>query len=140
MDERELANHIVELVDEAAYHNQLQRVTSVHLAVAAGRVLDVWQLGRVFSEAAQGTVAEKARLSVELLPQRHHCSACGRDFETQSALSPCVYCGHHYTQNISSEEVRLIDIETDEPPQPSSHEKENIYGHRPNSGSGPGRT
>jgi hydrogenase nickel incorporation protein HypA/HybF len=141
MDERELANQIVDLVDQAAHRNQLRKVTSVHLAVGAGRVLDVWQLGRIFGEATLGTVAEKARLSVELLPLRHHCSKCGSDFDSESLTSSCSHCGHSHTENISGDEVRLLEIEADEPvSQPSSHKKENAYGHGPNPRSGTGGT
>ena len=124
MDERELANHIVELIDHAAHRNHVQRVTAVRLAVGGRRAVDLWQLNRTFKRATKGTVAQGARLAVEILPIGHHCRNCGADFKSVKLEPACPKCHHPHTEATGGEELRLLDIEADEGgPAESAHPK-----------------
>ena|SRR5690242_5026636 len=114
MDEHELASQVLAAVDDAAYRNSATRILAVHLAVGGRRVLDLDRLQNVFATAARGTVAEGARLSVKVLPVRHHCRNCGNDFEASRVDCPCPACGHPHTEMIGGEELRLLDMELDD--------------------------
>lgn len=121
MDEWELASQIIDLVDQAVFRQHLGRVKSVRLAIGGRRHIDIWRLGHTFSLAAKGTVAQQAKLAVELLPVRHHCCNCGFDFESVNLEMQCLRCSHPRTEASSGEELRLLEIETDEPaPSPNS--------------------
>jgi hydrogenase nickel incorporation protein HypA/HybF len=111
MDERELANQVLAAVDEAAYRNSATRISRVHLAIGGRRVLDVDRLQSVFAVVSRGTVAEGARLSVKVLPVRHHCQNCGRDFEGPSTDCPCPECRHPHTEMMGGEELQLLNME-----------------------------
>ncbi|HZP18087.1 MAG TPA: hydrogenase maturation nickel metallochaperone HypA [Terriglobales bacterium] len=114
MNEREIANHVLSVVDQAAYQNAASRILGVHLAIGGRRVFDPDQLQSVFAEAARGTVAEGARLFVKVLPVRHHCQNCGNNFEASGTDSPCPECNCPHTQMIGGEELRLLDMEMDD--------------------------
>lgn len=114
MDERELANHVLEIVDQTAYRMSARRILAVHLAVGGRRVFNLERLRVTFRKCALGTVAEGAALFVKVLPVRHHCQGCGNNFEASSGEHPCPECGHPHTEMIGGEELRLLDMEVDD--------------------------
>ena len=73
MDERELANTVVEIVDRAAYRNAVHHVACVHIAIGGLRGIDLRVLDDAFGAVARGTVAEGARLEVRVLPVTRRC-------------------------------------------------------------------
>ena len=114
MDERELANQVLAILDQAAYRMSAQRILAVHLAVGARRVIDIDRLRSVFHDVSRGTVAESAQLFVKVLPVSHHCQRCGCDFDGSSVDCPCAECGHPHTEMKGGEELRLLDMEVDD--------------------------
>jgi len=114
MDEREIANHVLAVVDQAAYQNAANRIVGLRLAVGGRRILDPDRLRTVFAEAARGTVAEGAELFVEVLPVRHHCQNCGHNFDAGGGDLPCPECNHPRTELIGGEELRLRDMELED--------------------------
>ena len=114
MDEREIANHVLAVVDQAAYQNAANRIVGVHLEIGGRRVFDPDRLRVAFADAARGTVAEGAQLFVNVLPVRHHCQNCGHDFHASRAESACPECSHPQTEMIGGEELRLLRMELDD--------------------------
>ena len=114
MDEREVANHVVGLVDQAAYRNAVRRVVSVRLAIGGRRALDFQRLQLTFDEVSRGTVADGARLVLELLPVLRRCLNCGEDFKATAADCPCPACGHPHTEARSGFEVRILDMDVED--------------------------
>jgi hydrogenase nickel incorporation protein HypA/HybF len=113
MDERELANHVLEIVDQAAYRHRAQRITAVHLAIGGRRNFDLKKLNDAFGAAIRGTVAEGADLRVDVLPVRHRCMNCGKNFEAGSRDLPCPDCNHPHTELIGGEEIRVLGVQMD---------------------------
>ncbi|HVP43296.1 MAG TPA: hydrogenase maturation nickel metallochaperone HypA [Terriglobales bacterium] len=113
MDERELANHVFEVLDQTAHRNAISHVMAVRLAIGGRRNFDLERLRSSFADVARGTVAEGARLEVKVLPVVRHCRNCGGDFEGSAADSPCPLCGHPVTEARGGEEVRVLDIQVD---------------------------
>lgn len=114
MDERELANHVLEIVDNTAYRIAARRVVAVRVAVGGRRPVDLECLRRIFGDAARGTVAEGAQLLVEILPVEHHCQNCGNNFQAEGAERPCPACGHPRTEMVGGEELRLLNLDIDD--------------------------
>jgi hydrogenase nickel incorporation protein HypA/HybF len=121
MDERELAAHVVELVDQAAVRNACGRVVEVQLMIGGRRVFDLDILRQRFALATRGTVAEGAVLEVTINPVIHHCRACGHEFPGTRDDAACTRCGHFHTEPVSGEEIKLLGIAVDETVAPPSH-------------------
>ena len=113
MDERELANHVLEVLDQTAHNKAISHVMAVRLAIGGRRNFDLDQLRSDFANVTRGTVAEGARLDVKVLPVARHCRNCGVDFEGSAADSPCPSCGHPVTEAHGGEELRVLDIQVD---------------------------
>jgi hydrogenase nickel incorporation protein HypA/HybF len=111
MDERELVSQVLAAVDVAAYRNSASKIATVRVAIGGRRVLDLHRLQDAFAVAARGTVAEGARLSVDVLPVKHRCRNCGNEFEASRTESPCPECDNPQTEMIGGEELRLLDME-----------------------------
>jgi hydrogenase nickel incorporation protein HypA/HybF len=114
MDERELANTVVEIVDRAAYRNAVHQVACVHIAIGGLRGIDLAALDAAFATVARGTVAEGARLEVRVLPVTRRCHNCGTNFEAAANDCECPHCGHCHTDPITGEEVRVLDMEVED--------------------------
>lgn len=114
MDERELANHVINVVDETAYRHAVRKVSAISIAIGGRRAFDLKRLDETFSNVAHGTVAEGARLSVQVLPVKRHCQNCGHDFDGTAANAACPECDHPVTEAVNGEEVRVVDIQVEE--------------------------
>jgi hydrogenase nickel incorporation protein HypA/HybF len=110
MTERELANRVVDLVDESAYQSHATRVTAIRLGIGSRRNFDLPTLTVEFQRVARGTVAEGARLDVHVLTQHRRCRACGYEFDSDSG-EQCPECGAPRTRPIGGEELRIEQIE-----------------------------
>ena len=114
MDEREIASSILAAVDQAAYQYQASRISVVHIAIGGRRIFDHERLQAAFAQAARGTVAEGAQLSVKVLPVGHRCLNCGLTFDAGPSDTSCPNCIHPQTEMIGGEELRLVDMELDQ--------------------------
>jgi hydrogenase nickel incorporation protein HypA/HybF len=114
MNERELANHVLEVADITAYQNAAQRVISIHLSIGGRRLIDLGRLTSAFDDVTRGTVAEGALLQVNILPVRHHCQNCGTDFDGSTSNVPCPNGAHPHTEFIGGDEIRVLEIQVDD--------------------------
>ena len=114
MEERELANHVLAIVDQTAYRIAARRILAVHLAIGGRRVFDLERHCNTFTDVARCTVAEGAQLFVKVLPIQHHCQGCGNNFEASNGEYPCPKCGHPHTEMRGGEELRLLDMDLDD--------------------------
>ena len=112
MNEREIANTILSIVDQPGYQRLGRRVAVVHLAVRG--IFDPDRLQATFTQAARGTVAEGADLTVKKLPIRHRCNNCGLIFDSGPTDTSCPNCIHLHTETIGDEEFHVIDVELSE--------------------------
>jgi len=115
MHELSIAHSLIELATQAAAQAGVTRVTAVHLrlGVLAGVVKDALLFG--FEIASVGTILEGARLEIEDLPLRIHCTAC----DTVVTLPDiqhfrCPYCGTPGNRIMSGRELELSALEYDD--------------------------
>lgn len=114
MDEYELAHHFFNAVDRIAYHHRAHRIAQVKVAIGGRYVFDDERLQHAFRDITQGTVAENARLLVDILPVKHHCRQCGHDFTAVGGDCVCPRCGHAHTEEVGGQELRLLSVDIEE--------------------------
>ncbi len=81
----------------------------VHIGPLSGVVPSL--LAQAFPLARAGTIAGGAELTIEELPVRVHCDACGAETEASPSRLLCGECGDWHTQLIGGDELLLVSIE-----------------------------
>ncbi len=84
-----------------------------HIVVRIGPLSGVVPilLEQAFPLARAGTIAEQAALTIEELPVRVHCDACGADTEARPNRLLCGECGDWHTQLVGGDELLLASVE-----------------------------
>jgi hydrogenase nickel incorporation protein HypA/HybF len=114
MDERELANRVLEIVDDSAYHIATPRILGIGLAMGGLRSFNLNLLHTIFRDVCGGTVAEGAQLLVEILPVRRHGQNCGTNFDASKSEVPCPACSHPHTEVVGGEQLRVTNMDMDD--------------------------
>lgn len=111
MHEVSLMESTLELATRSA---QAQGASQIHQIT-----LRVGQLSGVIPEAlhfafevvAQGTIAADAKLVIESVPARCHCSACGTEFEPPDIIYACPQCQTLATEVRQGKELEIVSLE-----------------------------
>lgn len=113
MHELSLAMRIVEIACERARAAGARRINAVEVEVGALSGVMAEALAFCFEAAAQGPAAG-ARLLIREVEGRAACRACGREFSTDSLLSPCPGCGEYAAELLSGRELAVLSLIVDE--------------------------
>jgi hydrogenase nickel incorporation protein HypA/HybF len=92
MHESSLAKGLLHATLEAAARHGARRVSVVRAFVAETEALSGEALGMHFEGLARGTVAEGARLELELVHVRARCATCGHEYEPEHHVLLCPAC------------------------------------------------
>jgi hydrogenase nickel incorporation protein HypA/HybF len=98
------------VVDAVCEHAAGRRVHSVKLEVGALSAVVPDSMQFCFELATQGTVADGARLDVDLQPGRAHCRSCGDVFELRDLILLCP-CGSADVEVVAGRELRILSME-----------------------------
>jgi hydrogenase nickel incorporation protein HypA/HybF len=103
-----------------------QSLVEICLQNAAGRhvsevVVQIGALSGVVPEAVefcfeacgQGTLLERAVLTIERIPGKGHCSGCGAEFPVHAYYEPCPACGGYGVAITAGEELRVKELEVE---------------------------
>ena len=93
MHELSLANGILGIIRAEQEKNGFQRVLEVSLKVGEYSGVVPRCLEEFFPVAAEGTAAEKAKLSIEVLPAVFRCPDCGFEGRPDRSRACCPRCG-----------------------------------------------
>lgn len=110
MHELRIAEDLTRIVLETARASVLKKVTEVNIIF--GQMIqvvpDIFEFA--FRECARGTVAQDARLNIEIRKVRMRCIRCGSDFDVQDNRFVC-NCGSSDLEIISGKELFIKSIE-----------------------------
>lgn len=114
MHELSISRSVVAIVAEAAAGRRVRRVT-----------LEVGQLSCIMPDAivfcfdmvARGTAVEGAALEIRQIAGRARCTACGREFATDSLLAACA-CGCRKLTRLAGEELNIKSMEIEDEVEP----------------------
>jgi hydrogenase nickel incorporation protein HypA/HybF len=98
------------VVDAVCEHAAGRRVHSVRLEVGALCAVVPDSMQFCFELATQGTVADGARLDVDLTPGTARCRTCQREFELPDLVLLC-RCGSADVEVMAGRDLRILSME-----------------------------
>jgi len=98
------------VVDAVCEHAAGRRVHSVKLEIGALCAVVPDSMLFCFELATEGTVADGARLELDLLPGQARCRTCGRDFELSDPILLCP-CGSADVEVLAGNDLRIMSME-----------------------------
>ena len=111
MHEIRIAEDLSTIVLETAKRENLSRVSQVNISF--GQLVQIVPaiFEFAFRECVRGSVAQDAELSLEIVPVKMKCSACGTDFKVKDNLFACSDCGSTDLEIIYGKELFIKSIE-----------------------------
>jgi hydrogenase nickel incorporation protein HypA/HybF len=98
------------VVDAVCEHAAGRRVRSVRVEVGALCALVPDSMQFCFGLAAEGTVADGARLDLDVQPGSARCRSCGEQFELPDLILLCP-CGSADVEVLAGRELRILSME-----------------------------
>lgn len=114
MHEMSVTQNVMDIVLEQAKEAGATRVKSVKLRFGALTSIVPDCVSFYFEQMSEGTIAQGAKLDVEMVPLRLKCGQCGEQFEGQDELDmTCPKCGNPFTETITGREMEVDSIDVD---------------------------
>ncbi len=94
MHELSLVSNILEIAETSAIHEGASAICTIALRVGAYSSVDVGALEYAFEAAKHGTMAQNARLELEVVSVRAFCETCKLEFELDQpfGIALCPKC------------------------------------------------
>jgi hydrogenase nickel incorporation protein HypA/HybF len=108
-----IVESLVELVAEQAQSRGFARVRVIRLQVGVLGHAQPAALRFCFDAVARGTVAQGARLEIELINGAGWCPACCRRVNLEELYSVCPVCGEAGVQMTAGSELDLTELEVE---------------------------
>ena len=111
MHELKIAEELVQIIIQVAESEKLKKVTKVNIQFGKMIMIvpDIFQF--VFESAVKGTIAKKAKLSLEILPVKIACNKCKEETVIDDLLFVCPYCGSNNLEIVQGRETIIESIE-----------------------------
>ncbi len=110
MHEMSIAVELVRQLESLAGANGIQRVESLAVQAGAMRGIVPEALDIAFASAGEGTVAEGAKLELEIVPAVAKCRLCGCQFEPSVDSYLCAGCNQADVDIIQGNEILLTSV------------------------------
>jgi hydrogenase nickel incorporation protein HypA/HybF len=111
MHELALAQSIVDIVGEEATRHGLAQIEAIRLRVGVFRAVVPELLQTCMEIAGRGTVAEGARVDLEVVGGRARCPDCALEYDVEERLFLCPGCGRLGGEVLAGEELALVELE-----------------------------
>lgn len=113
MHELTLAERAVAIVERTAQAASACRVRRIRLAIGVLAHVDVETLQYCCELAARGTIAEGARIDVEICAGKAWCEDCERETDLARVGEPCQACGGFRLRVTDGDRMQVLDIGVD---------------------------
>jgi hydrogenase nickel incorporation protein HypA/HybF len=117
MHESTLALSILGIVVDEAAKAHAAAVRSVTLCVGELACVEPQTLTACFELVAEGTLADKTRLSIRRIPATGTCEVCGAAVRRQNRLMRCPKCSAASIKLVTGRELYVESIEVDQSPE-----------------------
>jgi hydrogenase nickel incorporation protein HypA/HybF len=115
MHELSIVASLFETLDEQAEEHGAKRIAGVTLKIGRLSGIVPELLASAFDMYKKGTIAEEATLTVEVVPLRVRCRACGTERHVESFVFLCAACTSPDLEILEGTEMILerIELESD---------------------------
>ena len=110
MHEMSIAVALVEQLESLAVENDATRIEEVAVRAGAMRGIVPEALDMAFEAAAEGTVADGAKIVLEVVPTVAKCRVCGVRFEPEINSFLCARCGEADVEIVEGNEILIISV------------------------------
>ncbi len=111
MHELSLAMALVEQIEEVVRQEKATRVLELQVVIGAYSGVELEPFEFCFPLAAEGSVAEGAKLRIEKVPVRIRCGECGKESVPELPSVACTLCGSWGVEIIAGKEFLLRSLE-----------------------------
>ncbi len=98
------------VVDAVCEHAAGRRVHSIKLEIGALCAVVPDSMQFCFELATEGTVADGARLDLDVQPGVAHCRTCGREFQLADLILLCP-CGSADVEVLAGRDMKILSME-----------------------------
>lgn len=115
MHEMSVTQSVLDIVLEQAKEAGATKVNGVKLRFGTLTAIVPDCVAFYFEQLTEGTLAQGAKLDVEMVPLRMKCPQCSEEFEGTDELDmTCPKCANPFTETLSGREMEVasIDVET----------------------------
>ncbi len=116
MHELEIAQSLLRTISDWRDQNGSPRILSARIEMGplSGVDPDAMQYAwEAACEFACGGQMKGCKLLVDHLPVKYECPGCGREFESETLISACTFCGREYPLRKGGRELNLKSIEVE---------------------------
>jgi hydrogenase nickel incorporation protein HypA/HybF len=113
MHEISLIESVVALVEDERRKQDFSRVHLIRLRVGALGHAEPDALRFCFDAVTRGTIADGARLEIEMIPGEGKCVGCGRIVRLAERFAGCPLCGDARVRMTTGDELRLAELEVE---------------------------
>lgn len=110
MHELSLAEEIVAIVER---HARGASVRTIVLEIGTLAQVELDALRFALASVQKGTVAEAARVEIQVIEARARCRACGAEQAIETLYDPCEVCGGFEREVLAGKEFRVARIALD---------------------------
>lgn len=107
MHETAIVEGLMRILKQQAARHGAERILRVRVKAGRLRAVEPAQLVSCFEMFAEGTIAEGATLTIETVPVRARCKACGREYEVPRYRFECPGCGSSESDVIQGQELYI---------------------------------
>ena len=113
MHEVSLVESMVALVEDERRRQYFSRVRAMCLYVGALGHVEPDALRFCFDAVTAGTIADGAKLTIEMIPGEGVCSGCHLVVPIDDLFAACPLCGNNHVRVTAGVELRLADLEVE---------------------------
>jgi hydrogenase nickel incorporation protein HypA/HybF len=110
MHEMGLAQDIIRNALPLAQAKGLEKISQLKVKAGETLLIHPEEFDHAFAHVSQGTIAEGARVELEISPLRAQCQGCGSEFKGKELRLDCPQCGSNNIQIVSGKELEILEI------------------------------
>jgi len=111
MHEMSLAEGVLQLIEDAAHHQEFAKVTKVWLEIGQLSGVEIEAMKFCFDAVTRDSIADGARLEIITAPGTGWCLECSTTVSMTEVYGECPQCGGYQVQVTGGTEMRVKELE-----------------------------